>query len=70
MREGERLVIVEGVNDVGIGKRLEDEQVGEAGPVRARGNDGVVRSGLADGVDDRGLDAVPAVRVRSVRARS
>ncbi len=63
MSEGEGLVVVKGVDDVGIGKGFEDEEILEAGPVRAGGDDGVLGGGLADGVDDGGFDALPAVRV-------
>ena len=42
MSEGEGLVVVKGVDDVGIGKGFEDEEILEAGPVRAGGDDGVL----------------------------
>jgi hypothetical protein len=43
--EGEGIVIVEGIDDVGVGKRFEHQQVAEARPVRSAGDDGVLRRG-------------------------
>lgn len=63
MGEGKRLVVVEGVNDVGVGEGFEDEEVRQAGPVCAGGNDGVVRGDLSDSVNDGGLNAEPAVGI-------
>ena len=61
--EGEGLVVVEGVDDVGKGERLEGEEVFETGPAGSAGDDGVVGGDAADLFGDEGLDALPAVGV-------
>src|SRR5438270_6880643 len=63
MGEGEGLVVVEGVDDVGEGEWLEGQEVFEAGPAGSAGEDGVVGGGGADLLGDEGLDALPAVGV-------
>ena len=61
--EGEGLVVVEGVDDVGKGQRLEGKEVVKAGPVGSAGDDGVVGGSDADLLRDEGLDALPSVSV-------
>src|SRR6266550_6837044 len=53
--EGEGLVVVEGVDDVGKCERLEGQEVFKAGPARSAGDDGVVGSDAADLFGDEGL---------------
>ena len=63
MREDVRLVEVKCVDHVGVAQRLEEDEIVVIGPVRARGDDGVVRRAFADCGRELGLDAVPAIAV-------
>ena len=67
MREDVRLVEVKCVDDVGVAQGLEKNQVVVIGPVRAGGDDGVLRGAFADRGGELGLDAVPAIAVATLR---
>ena len=70
MGEGEGLVVVKGIDDVVVSKWLEDEEVAEAGPVGAGGDDGVVRGDLADGLRRPEPGCRASARGPAARARS
>ncbi len=65
--EWKRLVVVKGIDDVFVRQWLQHEQIRQARPVRAGCDDGVGGRDFADGLDDGGLDALPAVRVVLLR---
>ncbi len=66
VREDVRLVEVKRVDDVRVAQRLEENQVVIVGPVRAGGDDGVLRGAFANGGGELGLDAVPAIAVAAL----
>src|ERR1039458_9031539 len=67
MRELMRLVEVEVVNHIAVGKRVLREQVGDAGVVGPGGDDSVLWRGFADGGSGSGLNACPAVGITHFR---
>ena len=65
--EGERLVVMKGVDHIRVRHRFEGEQIGEAGVVAGRRDDGVMWRSLADGGDGLRLHRVPLLRVCELR---
>ena len=63
MSENMRLVKVENINDVGVGERLEEDQIIVVVPARPRGNDGVRRSRSPDRRGQLRFHAVPAIPI-------
>ena len=67
MRELVWLVEMEVVDHVSVGQRLLCQQVGDGGPVRPGGDDGVLRRNFAYGLRRAGLHARPAIGIMLFR---
>ena len=65
--ERERLVVVESVDDITVGQRLEPDQVLNAGIVGASSNDGVPRRGAANDRNGSAFNVRPPARIGDLR---